>query len=174
MELKDNMFYNKFDSKIEFDEKLVISWLNNKNIKSELLFRKTRDGSTSNDFHNKCDNKGITIIFIETTKEYKFGGYTELEWDNTGYNTNKSTFLFSFNNNQKYIARNNNYSIYCGSDYGPRFGCGYPEIYLYKTLNKGQSYDYSDENTFVLGRKLTNGEEYWNVKELEAFKITYI
>ena len=163
-----------FDSKIEFDEKLVLSWLNYKNIKSELLFRKTRDGSTSNDFHNKCDNKGITIIFIETTKGYKFGGYTELEWDNTGYKTDKSTFLFSFNNNQKYIARNNNSSIYCNSNYGPYFGCGHPEIYLYKTLNKGQSYDYSDENTFVLGRKLTNGEEYWDVKELEVHKIIYI
>ena len=70
-----------FDSKIEFDEKLVISWLNNKKFKSELLFRKTRDGSTPKDFHDKCDNKGITIVFIETTKGYKFGGYTELQWD---------------------------------------------------------------------------------------------
>ena len=72
------------DSKTEFDEELVISWLNNKKFKAELLFRKTRDGSTPNDFHNKCDNKGITITFIETTKGYKFGGYTELQWDKLG------------------------------------------------------------------------------------------
>ena len=29
-------------------------------------------------------------------------------------------------------------------------------------------------NTFLLGRKLTDGEEFWDVKELEVFKITYI
>ena len=164
-----------FDSKIEFDEKLVISWLNNRNFKSELLFRKTRDGSTPNDFHNKCDNKGITIVFIETTKGYKFGGYTELQWDsNSGGKTDKSTFIFSFNKKQKYTARNNKNSIFCDSDSGPWLGNGgHPEIYLNGQLNKGISYDNSS-NTFLLGRQLTNGEEYWDVKELEVYKITYI
>ena len=71
----------EFDTKIQFDKTLIESWLNHKNFYSILLFRKSRDGSTPNDFHNKCDNKGITITFIETTKGYKFGGYTELPWD---------------------------------------------------------------------------------------------
>ena len=116
---------------IEFDQDLVVSWLNNRNFKTELLFRKTRDGSTPNDFHNKCDNKGITIVFIETTSGYKFGGYTELQWDKSGnYKKDKSTFIFSFNHKQKYIARNNNNSIACCDNEGPRFGCGWPEIYL--------------------------------------------
>ena len=169
------MFCNKFDSKIAFDEKLVISWLNNRTFISELLFRKTRDGSTPNDFHNKCDNKGITIVFIETTKGYKFGGYTELEWDKNSYEKkDNTTFIFSFNNKQKYSARNNKDSIYCHYNEGPRFGCNYPEIYLNGTLNKGRSWDDSSGNTFVLGRKLTNGEEYWDVKELEVHKIVYI
>ena len=107
--------FNVFDSKIEFDTKLVKLWLNDKDFFSELLFRKTRDGSTPKDFHDKCDNKGITIIFIETTKGYKFGGYTELQWDsNSGAKTDKSTFIFSFNNKEKYTARNNKHSIYCG------------------------------------------------------------
>ena len=56
---------------------------------------------------------------------------------------------------------------------GPRFGYSSdPEIFLYKTLNKGQSFD-SYKNTFLSGRKLTNGEEYWDVKELEVYKLTY-
>ena len=164
-----------FDSKIEFDEKLVISWLNNRNFISELLFRKTRDGSTPSDFHNKCDNKGITIVFIETTKGYKFGGYTELQWDsNSGDKTDKSTFLFSFNKKQKYTARNNNPSISCHKSEGPRFGSNNPEIYFNGQLNKGQSRDNSSRNTFLLDRQLTNGEEYWDVKELEVYKISYI
>ena len=164
-----------FDSIIEFDEYLVKSWLNNRNFKTELLFRKSRDGSSPYDFHNKCDNKGITIVFIETTKGYKFGGYTELQWDKSkNGKTDKSTFIFSFNHKEKYNSRNNNSSIYCSSKEGPRFGSGYPEIYLYGTLDKGQSYDNSSYNTFLLGRKLTNGEEFWDVKELEVHKIIYI
>ena len=149
-------------------------WLNNRKFVSELLYRKSRDGSTPDDFHNKCDNKGITITFIETTKGYMFGGYTELPWDKSEkYKKDKSTFLFSFNNRQKYTARNDNPSIYCSANEGPRLGCGYPEIYLYKTLNKGKSYD-SDYCTFMKNRLLTNGEELWDVKELEVFKITYM
>ena len=161
-------------SKIDFDENLVKLWLNNKNFKTELLFRKTRDGDTPKDFHNKCDNKGITITFIETSKGYKFGGYTELQWDTSGQGKkDKSTFLFSFNNKEKYIVRNNRESIGCHSYVGPYFGWNWPEIYLLNTLNKGQSWN-QKENSFVLDRKLTGGEEYWDVKEIEVFKIIYI
>ena len=152
---------------------MIKTWINNREFYSELLYRKTRDGSTPNDFHNRCDNKGITITFIETTKGYKFGGYTELEWDKSGGKKDKSTFIFSINKNKKYIARNNNDCIYCSSREGPRFGCGYPEIYLPGALDKGQSWD-TLGCTFTQGRILTNGEEYWDVKEIEVFKINYI
>ena len=166
-----------FESNIEFDQQLVKSWLNNKNFIAKLIFRKTRDGSTTEDFHKKCDNQGITITFIETTKGYKFGGYTELEWEKKeGSKKDKSTFIFSLNNKQKFIPRNNNDTIYCAPDYCPWFGSSnYPEIYLdYKTLNKGISFDNSNYNTFFNGRKLTNGESNWEVKEIEVFKIIYL
>ena len=166
--------YNKFDSKIQFNQDLVKSWLNNRNFTSELLFRKSRDGSTPNDFHNKCDNKGTTILFIETTKGYKFGGYTELQWDKSGKGKkDKSTFIFSFNQREKYTTRNDNNTIACVSNEGPRFGSSWPEIYFYQTLNKGESFDHSS-NTFVLGKKMTNGEQNWDVKELEVHKISFI
>ena len=164
-----------FLSNISFDQELVKTWLNNKKFISELLFRKSRDGSNPIDFHSKCDNKGITITFIETTKGYKFGGYTELQWDGSSSSKkDKSTFLFSFNNKQKYIARNNNESIACYSVNGPRFGrTGTPDIYFFNTLNKGQSYKTKD-NTFLDNQNLTNGDEHWDVKEIEVFKIVYV
>ena len=171
--IKDNSI-KIFNSNIEFDEALIKTWLNNRKFNSELLYRKTRDGSTPNDFLNRCDNKGITITFIETTKGYKFGGYTELQWDNSGGKKDKSTFIFSINKNKKFAARNDNYSIVSVSHEGPRFGNrSYPEIFLNGALDKGQSYDDSS-CTFTQGRILTNGEEYWDVKELEVFKINYI
>ena len=38
-------------------------WINsNKEIKFKLLFRKSKDGSNSSDFHKYCNNKGPTLI----------------------------------------------------------------------------------------------------------------
>ena len=164
---------SKFDTKIEFDEELIESWLGYREFKTELLYRKSRDGSSPDDFHNRCDNKGITIVFIETTKGYKFGGYTELSWDKSNRPKRGPTFIFSLNRKCYFGARNNNATTYWGSNEGPKFGCSSPEIYLYGTLDKGESFDDSS-CTFTEGRLLTNGERYWDVKELEIHKIIYI
>ena len=140
-----------YDSKIEIDEELIKSWLNNKKFKAELLFRKTRDGSTPNDFHNKCDNKGITLTFIETTKGFKFGGYTELQWDKSNSaKKDQSTFIFSLNRKEKFLVRNERYSIYCHNNYGPYFGYFYPELYLPNTLDKGESNEIKNNIALLL------------------------
>ena len=52
-----------FDSNIEFDENLIKEWLNNKKFTPVLLFRKSINGSTPKNFHEKCDNKGIIFKF---------------------------------------------------------------------------------------------------------------
>ena len=164
------------DAKIEIDEQLIKSWLNKRKFKAQLLFRKTRDGSNPNDFHNKCDNKGITITFIETTKGYKFGGYTELQWDKSNSaKKDKSTFIFSLNKKEKCLVLSDKSSISCYENYGPFFGKSHPEIYFYDTLDKGESYEYNSEySSFSMGRKITNGDRYWDVKEIEIYKIEYI
>ena len=63
----------------------------------------------------------------------------------------------------------------CRENEGPRFGYSYPEIYLSNTLDKGESYEYNAlYSSFTMGRKITNGEQYWDVKEIEIYKIEYI
>ena len=42
----------------------------------ELLYRGTKDGSTANIFHNKCDNKGPTLCLYQNDKGNVFGGFT--------------------------------------------------------------------------------------------------
>ena len=76
----------------------------------------------------------------------------------------------SFYKKEKYWPKNNKYAIDCDSKSGPRFGSN-EEIDICDTLNKGQSYD--NNTTFVSGRKLTDGEQYWDIKELEVYKIVY-
>ena len=140
-----------FNSIFNIDEPLVRSWLNNRNFSANLLYRMTEDGIYPNDFHKKCDNKGTTIVFVETEDGDRFGGYTELEWDRS--NTDKkdeSTFIFSFNSKEKYIRRNNNYSIGYYETEGPKFGWG-PQIGFLNTIDlKHGSSIYSSSNTFEL------------------------
>ena len=75
----------------------------NRKFKAELLFRKTENGSKSDDFHKYCDNKGITISFIETTKGYIFGGYTELEWEKRYINKKMVKLSFFLSTTKKNI-----------------------------------------------------------------------
>lgn len=52
--------------------------------RERLLYRGSRDGWLSSNFHKHCDNKGATVTLIKAvvnTKEYIFGGYTDQSWD---------------------------------------------------------------------------------------------
>ena len=54
----------------------------------ELIYRGTKDGMTSKDFHNKCDNKGKTICLFLNEKDNIFGGYSSIPWQNNGGDKN--------------------------------------------------------------------------------------
>ena len=44
-----------------------------------LIFRASSDGKSAADFHRCCDNKGPTLVVIQSG-EYIFGGYTSKSW----------------------------------------------------------------------------------------------
>ena len=44
----------------------------------------SRDDTTTINFHARCDNKGKTLILIETKDGKRFGGYTSLQWNMEG------------------------------------------------------------------------------------------
>ena len=71
------------------------------------------------------------------------------------------------------MPKNNNDSIYCGSNYGAVFGCGKADIALGGySLDKGECYK-AKTNTFLSDRILTNGDQYFETKEVEVYKIIY-
>ena len=47
---------------------------------SELLYKLTLDGETPFMFHKNWDNKGSTIMMIQTEEGYIFGGYNPTSW----------------------------------------------------------------------------------------------
>ena len=62
----------------------LMNWLKNtpgfSNSDELLLYRASRDGWASSNFHYCCDNKGPTVTVIKSGN-YIFGGFTEQSWD---------------------------------------------------------------------------------------------
>ena len=137
------------NSKINFDKNLVIDWIGKK-FTTELLFSTSKNGYQPSEFHRLCDNKGPTIIFIETKKGCIFGGYTELDWDTSDkYKTDESTFLFSINNKAKNKRKNKLCSICCRGDLAHSFGGdNYPDFYCMGSCERDKLCD--RKNTFAI------------------------
>ena len=94
----------------------ILEWSGYKRM--ELIYRASKDGGTSNDFHNKCDNKGPTICLYKNEKGNIFGGYAPISWDkNVGYyRSAPDSFIYiltNIHNTQptKFPNSNQNYSL---------------------------------------------------------------
>ena len=147
------------------------------------MYRGSRDGFAAADFHTKCDNKPNTVTIIKTTKDYIFGGYTQVGWKNSGeYHTDSKAFLFSLVNKFKkpFICEviDQSHAIVCNANFGPVFG-NYPhDICILdnsntatKNYSKGlSSYkipdDIKDHNSFFF-----SDAEDFQVSEIEVFLI---
>ena len=57
-------------------------WINpeRKNFDIKLLFRMSRDGNQSSEYHKLCDNKDNLLTIIETDNGRKFGGFASKSW----------------------------------------------------------------------------------------------
>jgi hypothetical protein len=107
-----------------------------------LLYRGTRDGFGSRDFHSKCDGHSNTLtIFKSKESKYIFGGYTSVSWESPAvgkYKSDPNAFIFSLTNkdNQSIkikIGPNiHNRAIGCHSQFGPTFG---QDICIYNNAN---------------------------------------
>ena len=92
----DSLILNESKRENEFLEKLY-EWSGYK--KMDLIFRGSRDGMTSNAFHNKCDNQGPTICLFKNNTGYIFGGFTSISWGIDGnYHSDSNSFLFTLTN----------------------------------------------------------------------------
>ena len=109
---------------------LINNWIEesiNKNkIKYELIFKLSKNGTKSEDFHKFCDDKGPTLTLVKTTKNKIFGEFTPLNWSSQGYSIkdlSDHTFIFSLNLKKKYnMIKKDGIGIYCAKEDGPNFG----------------------------------------------------
>ena len=168
----DNNFMdsNIISNNIQEVVRQIKKWINpNRNIEFKLIFRKSRDGSTSSDFHKHCDSQGATLCLIQTSKNYIFGGYTTIPWQNRpNLKCDDSVFIFSLDLMKKYTKFKGDNSVFSYSNYGPCFGENGADLYLKKDLNSGNI----KSGNILKNCELTNGEEGdFQVKEFEVFKV---
>ena len=152
----------------------------------ELIYRGTRDGMISNVFHNKCDNKGESIILIKNEKGNIFGGYASIPWTNPSNSTWHSapeSFIFTLSNiynaePTKFPSKNDQNEVRHYSSWGPCFGRGC-DIGVYDDIiNKGgwSKFPYTYPDILGKGKSIFTGDsnnsnEKFKIKEIEVFKI---
>jgi hypothetical protein len=68
--------------------------------KWSLLYRGSRDGFGSNDFHSKCDGHSNTLTIIKAKASgFIFGGFTTVDWTSSvEYKSDANAFIFSLTN----------------------------------------------------------------------------
>jgi len=160
----------------------------NRYIKLILLYRATRDGDLSKDFHRICDLIGPNITLIKTKKGYIFGGFTIKNWkhnfkdikkDNYDYGTEiKDNQAFGFSVNKKKIYENgkpNETIIYCNKNYGPCFKNYFFKVFNECLKNGGVCGRIGESNFIGIDKQyeFNGGEEKFDIEEIEVFQIGF-
>ncbi|GBC03006.1 hypothetical protein RclHR1_04930003 [Rhizophagus clarus] len=122
---------------------IFASWIDKKenshyNVKNcpynfNLLYRASRDGNTVAEFHNKCDNKGATIVVAKIAiSEQIIGGYNPLYWESSdSWMSTFDSFIYFFTDKRNVktakvgYSNGNKYSIGNYRKYAPIFGGGW-------------------------------------------------
>ena len=163
-------------------EKEYIDFLNDRfkkrnpninNIIYNLIYRGTRDGDRSSNFHKKVDGISKTLCVVKSPKAI-FGGYTEATWD--GDNLDKydeNAFCFRLTDKMKiYELVEGKDAIGCNPKYGPIFRYTF---HLEDNYFSRKAFCYGGYSHFHSGTKhsLTGGEKFPEVNECEVFQIIF-
>jgi hypothetical protein len=168
---KNKMFS---DSKIvqSNEIELILSWFDKKPVSAELLLNANIDDNFLNSFFDKCGNKPNTMIFIRTTKNIRFGGFTSEIWPTDGLVKDKDSFIFSLTKKQKYKIINQDKAIEVSNGNWISFGNGY-DLFLYNQLNTRGGGTY--KNIFDIPGKfdLNGGINTFKLLNCEIYQINF-
>lgn len=172
VEIDSYIIYKKNDFDL-INEKLCKIYGSSK-VKYELIYRASRDRDLAKIFKQKCRGVRGTLIIVQTEETKKiFGGFTTQVWDDSERNyDDEKAFCFSVDKGKIYKLKKYCSAIGCDRGSGPRF-CWIFEINNKFMLEGGKLY--REEVSHYEGQEkdyeLNDGEEFFNVHELEAFKI---
>ena len=167
----------------ENENDLVINWLKNnkdnnkyENISLELLYRASRDGDSASKFHELCDGKGPTIIFVKNEDDFRYGGFTSKKWKSSyEYESDPSSFLFSLTNKEKYLLKNQNdeNAIYHYENNGPAFGSGAVDLYIPNKCFSNKDFKCYSQSFKFDNNKMYNGKISFLIKDYEVYLVKF-
>ena len=177
---------NKFENKIpnlfqgsqiidDNDKNIIMSWFDKKIISTELLLNAEINDNFLQAFFSKCRNRKNTMIFIRTTDNLRFGGFTSVIWPTNGNSSDKESFVFSLTNRQKYKILNADRALEVFEGSWISFGPGM-DLYLHNRLKTiggatiKSSYDIpSNKNGFYLN----GGKDNFKLSNCEIYQINF-
>ena len=150
----------------------LIDWLNFNNFfRAKLLYRKSTHGDSYSTFHNLCDNKGSTLIFIKSKEGFIIGGYTPSSWESKGgWKEDNKSFLFSLTDNKVFRNLGKVKSIFCGNKCGPLFNyIGFSENTKNMSMAEFQLRDYFKDYAEIIPNE--GVKKFFGVEEVEVYQI---
>lgn len=154
----------------------ILNWLNIKSNKLtfNLLYRASKDGDSQEAFHKNCDEKGASLLLIQTKNNKKFGAYTSIGWKNIEsmeWLDDNNSFLFSLDNNKKYKIIKSQYSLLPIN--GIWFGYN-PNIGMLGNLLQDEGIEDISQKCFDIGcnGEISGGESFI-AKEVEVFQVCF-
>ena len=176
-EIIDNSFmFGKSSIIKKEDQDIILGWLEKKPKNFELLLDSKVDGDSTSTFYDKCGKKSPTIVFIETTNGYRFGGYTSNFWPpgdkSSNYEKDENSFLFSLDLKKKYKCIVKNRAIYLNKNNYFSFG---DNIYIYNNCTKIESNYLSIAYSYDIPKNygLNGGKNNFIVKSYEVYQVEY-
>ncbi|CAB4403735.1 unnamed protein product [Rhizophagus irregularis] len=157
---------SKWIDRLEITDKMKNSY------EFKLILRGSRDGVSSQKFHEICDNQSHTISIIKVKNSNEIlGGYNPIIWkSDLSFGITKDSFIFSFKdkeNIENYIlsrVKYENFAIYNDSGFGPCFGDGDLEL-------SGENYELSCSYIEWYDKPIRETEGYFFVEDYEIFQI---
>ena len=158
----------------EEDKKIILNWIPNRLISTELIYDTSRDGDTIDSFKNKCEGKCPTLVIVKTNTGIIFGGYATSAWREKGGITDYNSFVFSLDPQKKYNLTYPECALY-GYNYNEnimfQFSCCYFRIATNCTNNNN---NWIDEADYEKGLKnVIGGNDTFIVSRIEIFKLNY-
>ncbi len=158
---------------------VLMSWLDGRSF--GLLYRASRDGWRSGDFHRCCDNRGPTLVVARCSNGFVFGGYAAAAWNSNGgcfQSAANASFVFTLKNPHnipptRYSCKNPANELYGHSNYGPTIGGS--DLLVADQANANNhsqchlGYSYND--TTGLAERTFTGNKHFYVAEYEVFAL---
>lgn len=146
------------------------------NCRMSLVYKASRDGFASADFHSKCKEYKNTLTIIQSINGNIFGGYTVQDWTPSNkYKEDSKAFIFI----RKPLiikCKDHKQAILSSLNYGPVFGFSEIKIADGSNENKSSSSnlgDCYDWDNITKNQTLLAGNFNFKVKDIEVFFVQF-